>query len=150
MCTHKICVAVLATAGSLSLISSCTVKLEWLKHRWLVYRGWFKLMFESPGNPSDCSRKQIFREIFRIYLENACSLYSLKLPHKGNFNKYSQQTINLWKIVKTSLNYHHLPTDLALLLTLSGSNYLCLRNIHSPKDVWAIEVQQYLMADVEL
>ena len=33
-----------------------TVKLQWLEHRWLVYRGWFE------GNSSDWLRKQIFRD----------------------------------------------------------------------------------------
>ena len=37
-----------------------------------------------------------------------------------------------WKIEKTSLNYIHLPPDLALRLTLSGSrsNYPCLEQIY--------------------
>ena len=27
----------------------CTVKLQWLDHRWLVYHGYFELLFGSIG-----------------------------------------------------------------------------------------------------
>ena len=39
------------------------VNLQWLEHRWLIYHGWFELIFESVGNSSDSSRKQIFMDI---------------------------------------------------------------------------------------
>ena len=43
---------------------------------------------------------------------------------------------------KTSLNYSHLPPDMALRLTLSDSNYPSIKtNFHDPKDVRPIEVQ---------
>ena len=35
----------------------CTVKLQWLEHRWLVHHGWFGLGFESVDHSSDSSRK---------------------------------------------------------------------------------------------
>ena len=45
------------------------------------------------------------------------------------------------------MNYHHLPPDLALLLTLSVSNYPCLEQISIVfKDVRAIEIRLYLTA----
>ena len=40
-----------------------TVELQSLEHRWLVYRGWFELVFEFLENTSDSSRKQIFIDI---------------------------------------------------------------------------------------
>ena len=44
-----------------------TVELQWLEPRWLVYPGWFELFFQSLQNPSDSSRKQIFRIFFLFY-----------------------------------------------------------------------------------
>ena len=38
------------------------VKLHWLEHWWLVYRGWFELVFDSLRNSSGASRKQILKE----------------------------------------------------------------------------------------
>ena len=46
--------------------------------------------------------------------------------HLIEATEYTQHTTNIQKIGKTSLNYTHLPADLALLLTLCGSNYSCL------------------------
>ena len=56
-------------------------------------------------------------------------MYSLESPHRGDSNEYTQHTIILQKMEKTFLNYFHLPSDLALWLTLSGSNYPCLEQI---------------------
>ena len=39
-------------------------------------------------------------------------MYSLESPHRGDSNKYTQHTIIIEKIEKTSLNYIHLPSDL--------------------------------------
>ena len=50
-------------------------------------------------------------------------VYSLKSPHRGDSDEYTQHTIILWKIEKTYLNYPRLPPDLAVGLTLSGSNF---------------------------
>ena len=44
-----------------------TVKPQWVEHGYLVYHGWFKLIFESLRNFSDSSRKRIFRVILRIF-----------------------------------------------------------------------------------
>ena len=49
-------------------------------------------------------------------------LYSLESPHRGDSNEYTQHTI-IVKEIKKSLNYCYLLPDLALYLTLSGSNY---------------------------
>ena len=46
---------------------------QWLEHGWLVYRGWFKLFFQSLQNSSISSRKQIFRDFFS-YLSWNCML----------------------------------------------------------------------------
>ena len=53
----------------------------------------------------------------------------LESPHRGDSNEYTQHTIILEKIEKTSPNYLHLPSDLALRLTLSGSKYPSLEQI---------------------
>ena len=40
---------------------------------WLVYPGWFKLVFDSLGKNSDCSREYIVRrEIFLFHHEDTC------------------------------------------------------------------------------
>ena len=47
-------------------------------------------------------------------------------PVKPSFTikkNYDIGMFSWWKAEKTSLNYPHLPPDLALWLTLSGSNY---------------------------
>ena len=68
--------------------------------------------FESVGHFSDSSRKQTFKDIFLIYPENVCCVYSLEssneytqhkwggsneyTQHKwGDFNEYTQHTIIL-------------------------------------------------------
>ena len=56
-------------------------------------------------------------------------MYSLESPHRDDSNEYTQHTIILWKMEKTFLDYFHLPSDLALCLTPSGSNYPCLEQI---------------------
>ena len=56
-------------------IKQCTVKLQWLEHGWLVYRGWFELVFESLGNFTIDQENKIFRdfrEIFLLYDETVC------------------------------------------------------------------------------
>ena len=52
--------------------------------------------------------------IMKMYVEGT---------HWSNSNEYTQHTIISYKIQKTSLNYPHLLPDLALRLTLNGSNY---------------------------
>ena len=51
--------------------------------------------FEFLQNPSASSRKQIVREIFLLYHEIVCCVYSLELPQRGNSNEYTQHTIIL-------------------------------------------------------
>ena len=63
--------------------------------------------------------------------------------HRGDSNEYPQQTMNLKKIDKISLNLSHLPSDMALCrikpqwleLPVSRTYF------HSPKDIRAIEVR---------
>ena len=52
----------------------------------------------------------IAQKIFLSHHENICCVYSLELP-LGNSNEYTQHTIILWKIKKTSLHYPHLSSD---------------------------------------
>ena len=105
--------------------SRYTVQSQQTEYRWPVYHGWFELAFESLRNTSN-NRKQIFKEIFLLYHEIECCVHSLELPHRGNSNEYTQHTIIVQKIKKSSLNYRHLLLDLAPWLTLRGSNNPCL------------------------
>ena len=95
----------------------------------LVYRGLFKLIFESLRIFSDSSGKQILREIFLFYYEIVCCVYSLESPHRGDSNEYTQHTITLLKIENISINYRHLLPDLAPWLYLICSNYPSLEQI---------------------
>ena len=47
----------------------------------------------------------------------------LESPRRGDSNEYTQHIIIVQRIEKISLNHRNLPSDLALRLTLSGSNY---------------------------
>ena len=87
---------------------SNTVKLQWLEHQWLVYRGWFEFAFESLRNSFDSSKKR---------------------KHLGDIVGIFTYFIMKMYVVFTSLNYPNLAPDLSLRLTLSGSNYLCLEQI---------------------
>ena len=93
------CVITNTDFASWNLIT--TVKPQWLEHRWLVYRhdgGQFELVFECLENSSDSSRKQIFTSIYEVFLfyhENVWCVFSLKSPHRGDFNEYTQHTIIL-------------------------------------------------------
>ena len=49
--------------------------------------------FQSLQNPSNSSRKQIFRDFFLFYHEIVCCMYSLEPPHQGYSNEYTQHTI---------------------------------------------------------
>ena len=87
------------------------------------------MFFESIRNSSDSSRKQIFRDFFLFYHEIVCYVYSLESPHPGDSNEYTQHTIIVQKIEKSSQNYRCLLPDLAQWLTLSSSNYPYLEQI---------------------
>ena len=49
--------------------------------------------FQSLQNPSNSSRKQIFRVFFLFYHGIVCCVYSLESPHRGDSNEYTQHTI---------------------------------------------------------
>ena len=51
------------------LIKSCD---QWIKHQWLVYRGWFKLLIAS-------SRKQMFRHILTCQSQQLSSACDFKV-----------------------------------------------------------------------
>ena len=70
-----------------------TVEPQQLWHRWLLYHGKFEHASKSLRNPSDSSRKQIFKEIFLFYHEILCCVYSLESPHRGDSNEYTHLTI---------------------------------------------------------
>ena len=87
------------------------------------------LFFQSLQNPSNSTRKQIFRDFFLIYYGIVCCVYSLESPHRGDSNEYTQHTIIVNKIEKIILNYRYLLPELVSWLTLNGSKYLCLERI---------------------
>ena len=101
-------------------------------------------------------KKQIFWDILEEFSDfffhaKICCLYSFELPHRGystflrgNSNEYTQNRIILQKIYKTSLNNTHLPPDLALLLGLSGSNYLCLEPISMVQKIFEPQKCEYI------
>ena len=49
--------------------------------------------FLSLRNSSDCSRKQIFREMFLFHHGVGRCMYSLESPHRGDSNENTQHTI---------------------------------------------------------
>ena len=55
--------------------------------------GSFTLVFESLQNSYDISSKQIFTDIFLLYHEIVCCVYSLESSHGDDFNGYTQHTI---------------------------------------------------------
>ena len=53
-----------------------------------------ELFFQSLQNPSNSSRKQIFRDFFFLFNHGiVCCVYSLESPHRGDSNEYTQHTI---------------------------------------------------------
>ena len=88
-------------------LSACTVELQWLEHRWLVYKGYFELVFESLGKYPIAADISIFWTIkgdfiFSILIMLCCA-YSLELPRWGDSNGNTKYTIMLKKIKKKSL-----------------------------------------------
>ena len=49
--------------------------------------------FQSLQNPSNSSRKQIFRDFFLFYCGIVCCVCSLESPHRGDSDEYTQHTI---------------------------------------------------------
>ena len=118
----------------------CKLKLQWLEHWWLVYRGWFELVFEFLGNSSDSWKKQVFRDISGIV--SSCVL-SLKAPHRGDSTEYTQQT--LIEDLKTSPKLFPFASSSGAVINLQQVELPMPRiNIHGPKDVRAIEVRLYV------
>ena len=62
---------------------------------WLVYLGLFQLIFESLGNSSDSSRKQIFKDILGFFSyffqEKVC--FSIESPRRCDSNEQTEHTI---------------------------------------------------------
>ena len=51
----------------------CTVELQWLEHRWLVYHGYFELVLEFLGkNPiaADIIAYGMIKDDFLCYIDN--------------------------------------------------------------------------------
>ena len=104
------------------------------------------ISFFSPlRNSSDCSRKQIFREIFVFRHEIVCCVYSLESPRRGDATEYTKHTI----IVK-SVDRKYFP-KLSPFASWPGAMIypqwleqpISRTNFLSPKDVRDIEVRLY-------
>ena len=111
-------------------ISFTTMKLRWLKHRSVVYHGWFERVLFTRKSSRQLKKTNIYGYLRLIVLfcheKTTFCLCSLKSPHRGDSNEYTQRITILWRIEETSLNYPHLPPDRALWLT---HNYPCLEQI---------------------
>ena len=72
--------------------------------------------FQSLQNPSNSSRKQIFRDLNQCESDFVMELYvmcnQVELPYRCNSNEYTQHTIIVWKIEKISLSYRYLLPEL--------------------------------------
>ena len=85
-------------------------------------------LFFSPYKILPNAQENKYLGIFFLFYHGiVCCVYSLELPHQGNSNEYTQHTIIVLKIEKISLNYRYLFPELVPWLTLSGSNYPCLK-----------------------
>ena len=95
---------------SIFLMSLTTVELQWLKHWWLVYHGFFKLVFgffklvfESLGkNPIAADLGQS-RVILFFIMKMVYCVCSLESPRWGDSNENTQHTLMLEKLEKISL-----------------------------------------------
>ena len=86
-----------------SNIKTNTVYPQWLEHGWLVYRRWFKLVFQSLQNSSNSSRKEIFMFFFFLFYHGiVCCVYSLESPHRGDSNEY---TLNIQSLCRKSKRF---------------------------------------------
>ena len=80
-----------------------------------------------PGNTLDSPRKQTFMDILRKF--SYCFMkYMLSVLEAIQMSTLN--TLLLYRRSKRSLNYIHLPPDLVLSFTLSGSNYPCFEQIY--------------------
>ena len=68
-------------------------------------------------------------------------MYSLESPHRGVPNENTQYTFMLQKINEILIK----SPDLALLSTLTGSNYPSRTNFHGSKGVQAFEIRLYMV-----
>ena len=62
-------------------LSICTLKLQWLEHRWLVYQGYFELFLEYFGKNPVAADLGKFGVIFFFILKMVYCAYSLESPH---------------------------------------------------------------------
>ena len=65
-----------------------TVELQWLEHRWLVYHGYFELVFESLGkNPiaADISIFWIIKGDFIFYIDNGMLCILIRIASMRRF-----------------------------------------------------------------
>ena len=77
-------------------------------------------------------------EFFLFYYEIVCCVYSL-----GDSNEYTQHTIIVLEIKKTSLNNHHLLPDMAMIGPQWLEPPMSRITFHGLKDVRATEVLLY-------
>ena len=109
------------------------VNLNWFSSNWIcaliLWRSGLELLWTSPG----IWRKQIFSGMFEkicFFLPWKSLLCVLiRIAWSGQFQRIHPTNHLISKIEKPSLNNLHLPSDLELWLTLSGSSYPCLEQI---------------------
>ena len=99
-----------------------TVELQWLEHGWFVYHGCFELVLESLGNTPIAAELGYlgYFFLFMVYC-----VYTLESLRSGDSNENTQYTYMLKNRKYISIMH----PDLALRLTLTGSNYPCLELI---------------------
>ena len=101
--------------------------------------------FQSLQNPSNSSRKQIFKDFFLFYYGIVCCLYSLESPLEAIL----MSTLNIQLLCRRSIDF----PELAILASRSGAKInlhwfeLPMARIifHGPKGVRAIEVRLYFI-----
>ena len=83
--------------------------------------------FSSPYEiPSIAQENKYLGIFFLFYHEIVYCVYSLKLPHRGDSNEYTNIQLLCRKMIKKSVKYNYLLPNPAPWLTLSVSNYACL------------------------
>ena len=84
----------------------CTVKLQWLEHRWLVYHGYFELPIGSIGTHPIAANIITFGIIlsdFLFYIDNGILYVLIRIASMSRFYEKTHHTLVLKKIEKLSV-----------------------------------------------
>ena len=102
-----------------------TVKLQWLEHRGLVYRGWLKLITRSLPTAQEIKYLWTFKGNFLTLSWKRVVCNEHRLTEVILMSTSVMPIFYRWS-KRHPYNYPHGTPDLSLWLTLSGSNYPCL------------------------